>query len=681
MAKRCIDKITVDGADYSLMQLNDFSIFNSYTGWDIDCSNAGYSYISSYGYDIMAIGGDRWISSGYKDWDIINSNDGAVRIQNNNWNSVAKNIIFDKSDSNCRTRNSYNSSNQNLNMWCAIIVDDETELGFAIIVRQFPNGGTKDAWIYNDSNNDYAYCKKIYQCFGNVAQKITSNGGGATHIAKVTGQLKDLSSNLSDILMVSGGGGGGYLVGDTDYSGKEAGGISGSGDNSADQSTGNAFGQGESGTNLSGGGSGLYGGYKGTSSKSGGAGSGYIGNSLLSNKKMVGYNVPTSDAESTKTESVSTYSTNYVANQPKAGNGHARIKFLRSARELYVDDIQFINGNPTSYDDKNSNWLKGANIFFTYTGGGYSPANTLIPLGNGTKVNPNYNQFNYDSERYNPWLAQTNCCVNVVDVNIDSLNLTISYGEHYPFIFEDVRNSAYPAARFSGAIVGQAGYSSEMSAWDCQGQFLSGMDWSSLPTSGFADLDAIFKFLRQRFKNINIYVDGEAWSLPSGDVTLEHFDSIAKNLDFSHNKDYRNTQGYPSGEATTIDDVPSEYYGTDWMLVVGQMNMEVPTYSDGVISLAKGSSALFCTGVVYIPITRKTVKTLYLKLTISDGYRVGIGVAKIVNNVVTSTELYYNTSTGSDISLSLDVNDVVDYLMFSFGQQAVTISDIVFACE
>lgn len=417
------------------------------------------------------------------------------------------------------------------------------------------------------------------------------------------------------------------------------------------------------------------------SSNGGGAGSGYIGNPLVSNKKMIGYNVPTSSAESTKTESVSAYSTNYVANQPKAGNGHARIKFLRSARELYVDDIQFINGNPTSYDDKNSNWLKGANIFFTYTGGGYSPANTLIPLGNGTKVNPNYNQFNYDSDRYNPWLAQTNCCVNVVDINIDSLNLTISYGEHYPFIFEDVRNSAYPAARFSGAIVGQGGYNSEMSAWDCQGQFLSGMDWSSLPTSGFADLDAIFKFLRERFKNINIYVDGEAWSLPSGDVTLEHFDSIAKNLDFSHNKDYRNTQGYPSGEATTIDDVPSEYYGTDWMLVVGQMNMEVPTYSDGVISLAKGSSSLFCTGVVYIPITRKTVKTLYLKLTISDGYRVGIGVAKIVNNVVTSTELYYNTSTGSDISLSLDVNDVVDYLMFSFGQQAVTISDIVFACE
>ena len=98
---------------------------------------------------------------------------------------------------------------------------------------------------------------------GNIEIICESNGGGATHIAKVTGQLKDLSSHLSDILIVSGGGGGGMLIGDTAYPGADAGGISGSGDNSADQSTGYAFGQGESGTDISGGGGGLYGGYKG----------------------------------------------------------------------------------------------------------------------------------------------------------------------------------------------------------------------------------------------------------------------------------------------------------------------------------------------------------------------------------------------------------------------------------
>ena len=90
----------------------------------------------------------------------------------------------------------------------------------------------------------------------------TSNGGGATHIAKVTGQLKDLSA--SNILLVSGGGGGGLLSGETEIAGADAGGISGSGSNSGNQSSGYAFGQGESGTNKSGGGGGYYGGYKST---------------------------------------------------------------------------------------------------------------------------------------------------------------------------------------------------------------------------------------------------------------------------------------------------------------------------------------------------------------------------------------------------------------------------------
>ena len=65
----------------------------------------------------------------------------------------------------------------------------------------------------------------------------TANGGGATHIAKVTGQLKNLSSNLSDILLVSGGGGGGIIVGEDAYAGKDAGGVSGSGNNSGNHST------------------------------------------------------------------------------------------------------------------------------------------------------------------------------------------------------------------------------------------------------------------------------------------------------------------------------------------------------------------------------------------------------------------------------------------------------------
>lgn len=125
------------------------------------------------------------------------------------------------------------------------------------------NWGNESKEVYFYTDLPFSHCKFQDQDVPVPVQSYTSNGGGATHIAKVTGQLKDLSSNLSDILMVSGGGGGGMLVGETEYAGADAGGISGSGDNSADQSTGYAFGRGESGTNVSGGGSGLYGGYKG----------------------------------------------------------------------------------------------------------------------------------------------------------------------------------------------------------------------------------------------------------------------------------------------------------------------------------------------------------------------------------------------------------------------------------
>lgn len=78
-------------------------------------------------------------------------------------------------------------------------------------------------------------------------------------------------------------------------------------------------------------------------SNSGGAGSGYIGNSLLSNKKMVGYNVPTSSAEGTKTESVNEASETPVSGKPKIGNGFARIKFLREPTfEWKTTDISHV---------------------------------------------------------------------------------------------------------------------------------------------------------------------------------------------------------------------------------------------------------------------------------------------------------------------------------------------------
>ena len=155
--------------------------------------------------------------------------------------------------------------------YLALGYDDETQKAYFYCTGQFYYSGdwnVQSAQYYTPNGiygvNGYT---RMYELISGsqvpVIVPTTSNGGGATHIAKVTGQLKDLSSHLSDILIVSGGGGGGMLIGDTVYPGADAGGISGSGDNSADQSAGYAFGQGESGSDVSGGGGGLYGGYKG----------------------------------------------------------------------------------------------------------------------------------------------------------------------------------------------------------------------------------------------------------------------------------------------------------------------------------------------------------------------------------------------------------------------------------
>lgn len=73
--------------------------------------------------------------------------------------------------------------------------------------------------------------------------------------------------------------------------------------------------------------------------KSGGAGSGYIGNSLLSNKKMVGYKVPESTDDSTKTESVNEASESPVSGKPKIGNGYARIRFVMDANYRCISQI------------------------------------------------------------------------------------------------------------------------------------------------------------------------------------------------------------------------------------------------------------------------------------------------------------------------------------------------------
>lgn len=159
------------------------------------------------------------------------------------------------------------------------------------------------------------------------------NGGGASHVAKTTGLLANLSENVSDILIVAGGGGGvgienatpgnggGYVGGSPKYNNVPISGKSGT------QSTGYAFGRGEG----NGGGGGFYGGFAGQTGVSGsGSGSGYIGNPLLTgDKRMYGNNVPTSTSSETYTLSNSLSSSNPISKYAKIGNGHVKFTYLR----------------------------------------------------------------------------------------------------------------------------------------------------------------------------------------------------------------------------------------------------------------------------------------------------------------------------------------------------------------
>lgn len=119
----------------------------------------------------------------------------------------------------------------------------------------------------------------------------------------------------------------------------------------------------------------IYGVYRG-----GGAGSGYIGNSLLFNKKMVGYNVLTSSAEGTKTESVNEVSASAVSGKPKSGNGYAKIKLISQAHQnvnisasnqLKNDGVSptVVDGQMGSYDSESNSYFFNNICSWKYTNG------------------------------------------------------------------------------------------------------------------------------------------------------------------------------------------------------------------------------------------------------------------------------------------------------------------------
>ncbi|MCR4581001.1 MAG: InlB B-repeat-containing protein, partial [Bacilli bacterium] len=185
---------------------------------------------------------------------------------------------------------------------------------------------SKDETIYvtvggqGDSTCQGNFCKGGFNGggFGIVASQSGSGGGGATHIAKASGQLYDLNENRSSVLIVAGGGGGsgasgiggsggGYIGGDglDSYNNNGYSGYAGSGGtettggktfNNSTCDTG-TFGKGAGMCNESAGGSGAGGGYFGGGGSNrghggAGGGSGYINESQVTNGQMYGYNVP-----------------------------------------------------------------------------------------------------------------------------------------------------------------------------------------------------------------------------------------------------------------------------------------------------------------------------------------------------------------------------------------------------
>ena len=150
-----------------------------------------------------------------------------------------------------------NAVNNNQDL-CYTFGKDEEE-NYYLVTISISNTSTYASGWYGvqDDNLQYSTNLKTLLSGALPPTDIIGTGGGATHIAKVTGLLSSLSSNLSDVLIVAGGGGGGMIYENTAYRGADAGGITGNSDTSGNQSIGYSFGQGES----PGGGGGYHGGY------------------------------------------------------------------------------------------------------------------------------------------------------------------------------------------------------------------------------------------------------------------------------------------------------------------------------------------------------------------------------------------------------------------------------------
>ena len=187
--------------------------------------------------------------------------------------------------------------------------------------------------------------------------RVEQGGGGATHIATVSGVLSELEQykgslidngdlayyESNEIIIVSAGGTGVSYAVNSNSNGESGGGYRTRG---AGQSSGYQFGQGQIYTsvpgtlNPQGGGGGFFGGTYDH------GGSSYIANPKLKYKYMASYNTPyTSNQEQIKTISVSLANEDAISDVAKKGNGAAKISYVSHK----VTVINNFDGKNVSY--------------------------------------------------------------------------------------------------------------------------------------------------------------------------------------------------------------------------------------------------------------------------------------------------------------------------------------------
>ena len=322
---------------------------------------------------------------------------------------------------------------------------------------------------------------------GGQANYGAGTGGGATHIAKVSGLLSTLSSQTGNILIVAGGGGGTGVYNANEIGGS-GGGITGvtGGHNSSSwaggggggtqtgggslgsgnvQGTVGTFGSGGKGgyeseftQGAGGGGGGYYGGAGGSARNGGGGGgSGYIGNSLLTNKYMYCYNCTTSNDVNTKTYTTTNVSGTPTADYAKSGSGAARITFTATTLKLTYN-----NNGGTSCNTKSVMTGEAYGELCTPIREGYKFDGWYTAESGGTKITASTSvSNNSDHTIYAHWTKTSNPIISFgtngnsgyVKGNISS-KITVSKGNAnlnestYKYVYS-TSNSATPNTSFT----------------------------------------------------------------------------------------------------------------------------------------------------------------------------------------------------------------------------------------